>query len=63
MNEYIDSLLRRLPGTAEEQDWVRKHLETLNVREGIILTAAGHDHAIRKEANLYGRPDPMFRHP
>ena len=39
MNEYVDSLLR-LPGTAEEQEWVRKHLETLSVREGVILTAA-----------------------
>lgn len=39
MNEYADSL-PCLPGTAEEQDWVRKHLETLSVQEGVILTAA-----------------------
>ena len=33
-------LLLRLPGTADEKNWLREHLETLSVREWDILAAA-----------------------
>jgi len=39
VNQDIDALLR-LNGTQREQDWLRENLETLSVREGIILTTA-----------------------
>ena len=39
MNEYTDSFLH-LPGTAEEQNWLREHLEVLSVKERIALAAA-----------------------
>lgn len=39
MNENAESMLH-LPGTVEEQNWLREHLEVLGVREGIILAAA-----------------------
>ncbi len=39
MNEYTVPFLR-LPGTMEEQTWLAEHLETLSVRESIILAAA-----------------------
>ena len=32
--------LTALPGTVQEQAWVRERLDTLSVREGIALTAA-----------------------
>lgn len=39
MNEYADSLLK-LPGTEEERDWLEERLETLSVKESIVLVAA-----------------------
>lgn len=39
MNGYAESMLR-LPGTAEEENWLREHLEVLSVRERIALSAA-----------------------
>ena len=39
MKENADLLLR-LPGTADERNWLREHLETLSVREWDILAAA-----------------------
>ena len=39
MNENINTLLQ-LDGTQKEQDWLRKNLEMLSVREGTILAAA-----------------------
>lgn len=39
MKENADLLLR-LPGTADEKNWLREHLETLSVREWDILAAA-----------------------
>ena len=32
--------MARLPGEEREQTWIRERLETLSVREGIILAAA-----------------------
>ncbi len=34
------SFLTQLPGTKQEQDWLKERLETLSVREGVILSAA-----------------------
>lgn len=39
MNEYAESLLR-LPGTEEEREWLESRLETMSVKEGIVLAAA-----------------------
>lgn len=39
MNEYAESLLK-LPGTAEEKEWLEARLEMLSVKEGIVLAAA-----------------------
>ena len=38
MNDF--DYLAQLPGEGREQDWIRKRLGTLSVREGIILDAA-----------------------
>ena len=38
MNDF--DYLAQLPGGGREQDWIRKRLGTLSVREGIILDAA-----------------------
>lgn len=38
MNDF--DYLARLPGEEREQTWIRERLETLSVREGIILAAA-----------------------
>ncbi len=37
--DMMEQLLA-LPGTPEEEAWLRERLETLSAREGIILTAA-----------------------
>ena len=34
------SFLTQLPGTKQEQDWLKERLETLSVREGVVLAAA-----------------------
>lgn len=34
------AFLTQLPGTKQEQDWLKERLETLSVREGVILSAA-----------------------
>ena len=38
LNEF--DYLAQLPGEEREQDWIRKRLGTLSVREGVILAAA-----------------------
>lgn len=38
MNDF--DYLARLPGEEREQDWIRKRLGTLSVREGYALIAA-----------------------
>ena len=38
LNEF--DYLTQLPGEEREQDWIRKRLGTLSVREGVILAAA-----------------------
>lgn len=38
MNDF--DYLAQLPGEGREQDWIRERLETLSVREGIVLAAA-----------------------
>ena len=38
MNDF--DYLAQLPGEEREQDWIRKRLGTLSVREGYALTAA-----------------------
>ena len=38
LNEF--DYLAQLPGEEREQDWIRKRLATLSVREGYALTAA-----------------------
>ena len=35
-----DETLLHLPGTAEEQEWLKEHLEVLSVKERVALTAA-----------------------
>lgn len=37
MNDF--DYLAQLPGEGREQDWIRKRLGTLSVREGYALTA------------------------
>ena len=38
LNEF--GYLAQLPGEEREQDWIRMRLETLSVREGVVLAAA-----------------------
>lgn len=40
MERGYDEAILRLPGTAEEKQWLTEHLEVLSVRERIILSAA-----------------------
>ena len=40
MERGYDEAILRLPGTAEEKQWLTEHLEVLSVREQIILSAA-----------------------
>ena len=40
MDHSHDAAILRLPGTAEEKQWLAEHLEVLSVRERIILSAA-----------------------
>ena len=43
MNDF--DYLAQLPGEEREQDWIRKRLGTLSVREGIVLAAATLDNS------------------
>ena len=40
MERGHDEMILHLPGTAEEKQWLSDHLETLSVRERIVLSAA-----------------------
>lgn len=40
MKRSYDETILRLPGTAEEKQWLAGHLEVLSVRERIVLSAA-----------------------
>ena len=40
MTHDHDEMLLRLPGTAEEREWLEEHLEVLSVKERIALAAA-----------------------
>ena len=40
MDRSHDETILRLPGTAEEKQWLAEHLEVLSVRERIVLSAA-----------------------
>lgn len=40
MERGYDEAILRLPGTAEERQWLTEHLEVLSIRERIILSAA-----------------------
>ncbi len=38
--DELASAISRLPGTQQEGEWLRERLETLSVKESVILTAA-----------------------